>query len=299
MELWVDTREQKMIESFSSLSGITVKVKTLYAGDYAIVLNDVIVMLFERKSWADLLSTWMDHEGRKLNYHKMLEQREKFGCKVMYLIEENKRYHKDNEPVNKKIGITYGTLRAHLNHLMIDYDIHIVYSHSREETPAQILKFMTDFSTSKKMATITGGKFSASIEQSKHSTQPVERVKSKLLRCIKGVSKEIAEIFITKKIKLKDIFEGNFEIDEIASLERASGKRIGDALARKILMNVTEIDKMKFFTEIPQITENNVEPLLKIEIESLFGLSVDKLKEITGNLKMAKNLAKYLLEENI
>lgn len=142
IELWIDQRERNVFPYFSNLDSkltapYTVELKTLSAGDYAVVYKNYIIMLIERKSWADLAATFIDN-SRKFNYQKMMEERAKFGCRIFYLI-EGKR------PTTNIKHVQVDVLEAHLDHLLIDHDIVSLYSHDISHTPKRIFKLINSY----------------------------------------------------------------------------------------------------------------------------------------------------------
>lgn len=145
VEVWIDQRERFIIPYFDSLDmkkipPYNLSLKTLSAGDYAVVYKDWIIMLIERKSWADLAATFLDR-NRKFNYEKMLEERKIFGCHLFYLVEGKRPYD--------HVGhLSVDTLEAHLDHLYFDHNIVTIFSQSAEKTPEKILNLVKHYMTS-------------------------------------------------------------------------------------------------------------------------------------------------------
>lgn len=144
IELWIDQRERHVIPYFDSIDPkkappYHLELKTLSAGDYAVVYKNYIIMLIERKSWSDLAASFLDR-SRKFNYEKMISERNKFGCRIFYLI-EGKR---PNNIINR---VTIETLEAHLDHLLFDHEIVSIYSQSVEHTPERILSIIKHYMT--------------------------------------------------------------------------------------------------------------------------------------------------------
>ena len=144
IEVWIDTRERHIIPYFDALDGkkippYTIELKTLSAGDYAVVYKDWIIMLIERKSWQDLAATFLDR-NRKFNYEKMIEERNKFGCHLFYLVEGHR-------PAHGVHHVTTETLEAHLDHLYFDHGIVTIYSPSPEKTPERIFNLVKHYMT--------------------------------------------------------------------------------------------------------------------------------------------------------
>jgi hypothetical protein len=144
IEVWIDTRERHIIPYFDALDGkkippYTIELKTLSAGDYAVVYKDWIIMLIERKSWQDLAATFLDR-NRKFNYEKMIEERNKFGCHLFYLVEGHRPAHGVHHVTTEK-------LEAHLDHLYFDHGIVTIYSPSPEKTPERIFNLVKHYMT--------------------------------------------------------------------------------------------------------------------------------------------------------
>src|SRR5271163_4715793 len=88
MELIVDDRERAVtgfLEDLSHTFHINYKIKRLEVGDYSIIYKNHIMIIIERKTWADLASSLRD--GRSANINKLIALREATGCQVCYLIE--------------------------------------------------------------------------------------------------------------------------------------------------------------------------------------------------------------------
>lgn len=141
LELWIDQRERHVIPYFDALEyknmPCSFKLKTLTSGDYAVVYKNYIIMLIERKSWNDLAATFIDR-SRKFNYEKMIEERNKFNCRLFYLIEGKRPSHNIHH-------VTVGMLEAHLDHLLFDHNIVSIYSNSVEHTPERILSLIRHY----------------------------------------------------------------------------------------------------------------------------------------------------------
>lgn len=130
-----DYRERAVRPYFEKLSEqhrILYEAKQMTVGDYAICINGQIRIIIERKTWEDLASSMRD--GRKENVNKLIKLRQETGCKIIYIIE--------GDPCprsNKSFGrIPYKNLLAHLDHLMIRDDIHIIHSTTCEQTAERL-----------------------------------------------------------------------------------------------------------------------------------------------------------------
>ncbi len=144
VEIFVDQRERKIIPHFDiplngdfSNMGISIKKLTLTTADFAIIYKNHILALIERKTWKDLSATFKDQK-RKFNYKKMLEERSKHPTCIFvaYLI-EGPRYTNRKSKICK---MPFSRLRAHLDHLIFEHNIHIIYSKNKNDTAYRILE---------------------------------------------------------------------------------------------------------------------------------------------------------------
>ena len=121
----VDDRERAIfpyLEQPAKASQISYAIRRINVGDYAICCDKQIKMIIERKTWEDLAASFRD--GRKANVAKLLSARQETGCILTYLIEG---------PACPRPGALFGripinNLRAHLDHLALRDNIHIIYS---------------------------------------------------------------------------------------------------------------------------------------------------------------------------
>ena len=145
-KILVDDRERVVIPFLNKYSvdfHINYEVMRMVVGDYAVVHNEHILMIIERKSWTDLAASMYD--GRKENIHKLLKLRELTNCKIIYLIEGNPAPNP-----NKRFGkIPASQLRAHLDHLILRDGIFIINSIDVEDTARRLFEFVRNFTTIK------------------------------------------------------------------------------------------------------------------------------------------------------
>jgi ERCC4-type nuclease len=166
MEIVCDDRERGVISELVKLqkkSGIKISVSRVKTGDFTIVGQDgTILANIERKTWKDLAASIKD--GRTKNLQKQLQLREKTGCMVYYLIEGIAF------PGKKSFGrIKAKYLEAHLDHVMIRDNIHVIRSRDIEGTAGRLIQLANNFvSLLAKTKRKTGGR------RSKPATKPVE-----------------------------------------------------------------------------------------------------------------------------
>ena len=142
MLILADTRERAVlpfitasIDAVKEKLEINFVVEQINTGDYIIASNDQILLCVERKTHEDLAASLKD--GRYQNKEKMIDYREKTGCKLMFIIEG-----KVNPSPEKRFArIPYKYLKAAEDHLMLRDNIFVVYS----ESLAQTAKFLVDY----------------------------------------------------------------------------------------------------------------------------------------------------------
>ena len=151
MEIIADDRERAIhahLRTYTDKANIKFKIDRINVGDYAIVFNDKIIAIIERKTWADLSASIKD--GRKSNIEKLKSLREETGCMILYLIEGHANYWS-----NKLIqGIPYKNLRAHLDHLMIRDNVHVMHTDNEEYTADRLVMFAKNYCTIKRGDTV-------------------------------------------------------------------------------------------------------------------------------------------------
>jgi ERCC4-type nuclease len=121
----VDDRERAIfpyLEQPAKASQISYEIRRINVGDYAICCDKQIKMIIERKTWEDLAASFRD--GRKANVAKLISARQETGCILTYLI-EGPACPRPNALFGR---IPINNLRAHLDHLALRDNIHIIYS---------------------------------------------------------------------------------------------------------------------------------------------------------------------------
>lgn len=144
MLLIVDSRERAIIPILDTLMSSTdfkYQVEQISTGDYIIVKNSTILACIERKTYTDFAASFKD--GRFENKHKMIEYREKTGCKLIYLL-EGAAYPADTHMYAR---IPYKSILAAEDSLMFDNNIHCIHTKDGEHTVKRILDFMKLLST--------------------------------------------------------------------------------------------------------------------------------------------------------
>lgn len=88
---------------------ITVMRAQIYTGDYLILINGVLKLVIERKTWKDLAASIKD--GRMRTQEPKMQEMRKL-CRVIYIIEGNLSYADDRIVC----GVPFGNLHAKMRH---------------------------------------------------------------------------------------------------------------------------------------------------------------------------------------
>jgi ERCC4-type nuclease len=146
MEIITDDREKHVVPHFDEYKNeynINYKVERMNVGDYAISYKNYIIVIIERKTWADLAASIRD--GRKANIEKLKQLRETVGCQIAYLIEGPAM----PKPNDKFARMPYKNLRSHLDHLAFRDSVHMLYSNDATTSARRIMELALNISTDK------------------------------------------------------------------------------------------------------------------------------------------------------
>jgi ERCC4-type nuclease len=279
MELVIDDREKAISNLLQENSEIKYTVKRITIGDYALILNDNIEMIVERKTLKDLASSILD--GRKDNIAKLIELRLQTNCKIAYIIEGNTPNY--NRKINR---IPYKNLLAHLDHLMMRDNVFILYTKSPEDTLERLTYLLKNISTIKK-----GGDNAKNITDTEKNITDTEKnitdteipiqntntqntniqntniqntndllnqkivitiPEIKFLSKIPGISLSMAEILYEKKITLNLIYNNISILDDIKypsgrkfNYSKIKIKKLPDKTIKSILKEIPTIGEFK------------------------------------------------------
>lgn len=103
MELVVDSREKKIIDTLNS-QGIKFKIETLDIGDMLIKNKENILIVFERKSYKDMLSSLKDGRYKEQKVRLLSELNNNKYKKLFYILEGLKKDIKSFE-YNTLLGV--------------------------------------------------------------------------------------------------------------------------------------------------------------------------------------------------
>lgn len=324
MELWVDDRERAVITHIENAHVDTIKfvVKRMTVGDYAITYRGYIMLIIERKTWADLASSLRD--GRASNINKLIKTRDAAGCQLVYLIEGNPC----PRPSQRYARMPIKNLRAHLDHIAFRDGIHLVYTLNQSGTAARLFELAKNLA-SIKPSLLTEiddliSEASASATTSTSTTEETKeealettlltakqessvRVQEQLLQCLPSIGCVVATVMAEAGITLLSVY-GGITPESLARHKYPTGNSIGLSKARKICNNSKHLTgetqenkkvQIRILAAIPLISKKTAELILQhVSFSSIMSdsVNVDTLKDINrGKTKLGKKAARNII----
>lgn len=234
--LYLDDREKAIIPFFESVVGsqrcrFTWEVRRLVHGDYCITYNEHLVMIIERKTWADLAASIKDK--RILNIENLKILRGQSKCRLILLME-------GRTPRGDVAHVSLHALKSKLDHLMIRDEILIVYTHDESDTAERLISLI------RSMVTIVGG---LNLPDSKEVVEEILGGAASPAITLLKEEKQALEIWCTfPRVDLMtskalvdaghtvlELAGGKITADVIAELKYPSGRLIGMDNARSIV----------------------------------------------------------------
>ena len=231
-------------------------LEQMTVGDYAIVLDDVIKVIIERKTWKDLAATIRDPD-RKANHQKLLDLREKTKCSIVYII-EGVAFPAPDQKVG---GIAYKSLIAHLHHIMIRDGCSYIQTRNIKHTAETIISLTTSMTT---LIGVDGGAPSSNSKllKERHLRTP-EVTHQKIMMKIHGVSATNLPI-IKQHYGVSDLV-GRQLTSELSELKHSSGKKFGPKYAERINNSAKDVNThIKMLSEINGVTYSTATEILKV-----------------------------------
>jgi len=308
--LIVDDRERNVfpfIKEVSSDFEIPYKIERLNVGDYAIMYNGHILAIIERKTWKDMAASIKD--GRSKNVAKLQaaekECQEKGSpCTLFYLVEGNAFPN----PSQKVQRVPYKNLIAHMDHLQIRDNIHIIQTKNKTETAKRLFVLARNIGTLKveffKELKTGGGEKTLK----KKTTPKDEEIELNVWSSIPCITYKTAQLFINNNYTIKQLILGEISRDTIAMMEYPTGGKIGQRAHRILKITDVEKDQKRYenlLSAIPLISKGTANAILKkYSISEIFNLEnpVEKLSVIQKSEKRklgisaANNINKFLLK---
>lgn len=142
----IDNRERAVFEGFIDVPDVTTAQMTV--GDYAIISDDCIHEIFERKTLKDYADSIRD--GRHENRRKMLSLRDECECRVYYIIEGS--LHDAPSVIG---GIPKSTIESSIFNLMSNHNIFVLFSKDQLDTARLLIAKRTALGNSLKNKKLT------------------------------------------------------------------------------------------------------------------------------------------------
>lgn len=297
-----DTRESAVIP-FLSEYNVTVSVRQISTGDYAITCDKKIIACFERKTLNDFAASFKD--GRYANINKMRDMREECGCDLYFIVEGNP-FPTDT---TKFQGIPYSSISSAITNLMVRDKIQFIYTKDQSHTAKRLSEIVQSYEALhesktdlqilsekinllQKMAAsmahvdepATTAKSADSDEEdplTKKIITPDFTIVNNMWTTLPGISNVTAKV-ISTNISLVDLVSGSVDIDE---LKTAQGKKLL-AKAKQSLVEVSRGDVTlisKMLAAIPSISLATIKLLLATynnDAVAIINASVHELSEI-------------------
>lgn len=136
----VDDRERQVIPFFEEYENIRVSTGRVTTGDYAIVVKDektkehMPVVIIERKTWKDFSDSIKD--GRMGNNSNLEEFRQKFGCKIVFIVEGAPF----PAPNRKFRGIPFKNIQKKIDKMILVDGYHIIQTRDPKMTAQRIVE---------------------------------------------------------------------------------------------------------------------------------------------------------------
>ena len=136
----VDDRERQVIPFFEEYENIRVSTGRVTTGDYAIVIKDektkehLPVVIIERKTWKDFSDSIKD--GRMGNNSNLEEFRQKFGCKIVFVV-EGAPFPASNR---KFRGIPFKNIQKKIDKMILVDGYHIIQTKDPKMTAQRIVE---------------------------------------------------------------------------------------------------------------------------------------------------------------
>lgn len=290
LQILVDDREKHVIPFFKDYTApdnISYKITRLTTSDYAIMHEDRILVLIERKTWRDLATSIKD--GRSRNLSKLLEARKETNCKVVYLIE--------GTPIPSSTAryarIPYKNLRARLDHLIFRDDVHVIHTRDKKQTVDRLHELCKNYLSIKPPMIQKKEKEGGGEKLLKRKiTKSAESVIYDIWCCVPNITEKTACLFVNNDWHIRDLLLGKIDKKQIFALKYDNGYVIGKR-SEKIWKGsrITDANKwvfVKMLCCINGITKPTAEKILDtIQLKDLLEGKV-KQKDIGGIQKSEK-----------
>lgn len=223
----IDHREHQLINLCKDELSLDISIVPLDAGDIRLSFNDTILIVIERKTISDLISSIKDGRYRDQKF-RLIDNYEK--SKIMYIIE----------------GCIYGesstdAVKGAIINTLIRDDIKVINLKDVKDTATFIRDIVLRVSKDPNKY-IQGQGFQSTKDMVCHSKKSYVTKESYGLNAISqipGVSKLTAQCLLNHYGSFHN-FVMNGQIEEMSELKLPSGRRVGGKLAEKISSFISE-----------------------------------------------------------
>lgn len=303
--LVIDTREKNVLRHENELLGMHFVVKQITTGDYAVLSPEgKILVIMERKSLKDFAASLKD--GRHENKAKLIQMRNEYGCRIIYIIEGPEFPPPDALFEN----IPYRNIESSIFHLMVRECITVIRTANTIETARTLVRFIESMNTlycdanfddksiGPPIPLVAAGDDSLAALSRRHEKSDVD-VARELWDSFPGISIESADEYM-KHWTISEIIQGKIPRKDILNFKLASGRAIGKKAAAS-LTGITRLIEVRILSRIPGISQStaaalvNNTPLAALLTYDAAALA-DQLIKPGRRLgdRGAKNILKYL-----
>lgn len=321
VKLIIDARERNVLRHTTELAAAKYEIKTITVGDYALINENTneIMAIIERKSLEDYAASIKD--GRHSNKEKLIDLREKTGCRIIYII-EGPAFPAGGELFGR---IPYSHIESSIFHLILRDNITILKTASTIDTAATLCRLAKSAASLLGKTTVsysaapnaenllvsadatpitadttTGGFSDESLELL--TVAPVVKdidIVRKLWSTLRGVSVESADDLI-KHFSLTEVARKQITRERLATVKTA----IGRALSTKVVDSIMTFDKAaeyKMLAAVPGVSINTAKAILnEVALGDLLTYTADTIamRRTAGGKRrlgpmIAGNIKKY------
>ena len=300
--IYLDDREKYVIPYFESAvtsqnCRFRWEVRRLIHGDYCITYNNNLLIIIERKTWADLAASIKDK--RILHVENLKVLRKQSQCRLVLLMEGRK-------PRRDIAHVSVKALQSKLDHLLIRDEVLIIYTDNEETTSERIIQLIKNCTTlelelpeSKTVVQeiLGGGEISPEITILKEEKQALEiwcsfpRVDLMTSKALKDAGHTVLELA-----------SGKITATELSEMKYPSGRAIGKDNAKNIIAGARlRKTHLKILGSIKGISPESAELILDAmdgdlcNFDDLTRRSVSNIKRANGK-KLGMALANRLFK---
>jgi ERCC4-type nuclease len=302
----IDDREKDIINvvvpfllSFNTLKKINIshEVKRISIGDFLIMINGVVKMIIERKTWKDFAASIIDNrfdEQKKC----MLEYRDECCDEkpdILYIIE-------GNNPSFIKEGQQIGRMNAQcilgkMRKMLIRDKISHIRTKNFEDTSSWIVNMAYDYcllfpEVLQNSLDGNNNNIPNKFILPKHKTE--YQIRLGMWKQLPSVG-NVLSVYLVKEINIGDLVIGRITINNLKEL-KIGEKKLGENKAKKIL-SFDENHEKKLLLQVPNIGKKKINIIKTKRLRELLLLSQGELakSEISKGLYLGNRCAKNIL----